>query len=163
MAECIRRRMTVSFVNQMGALRLAVGSMRFLLARTEALRFGTYEPVVLISGSLGQEPDMSISDQMSCLADELRTGALHARTEILAFPSGNIWLDVHFADRMFTIAYLSPERCFGVDEATIEEHGIGTHFCFSFPDFESAKAKLLDLLDEAQATLARAQKSKALT
>jgi hypothetical protein len=104
----------------------------------------------LISSSPEKVSDMSISEAMANLADELRNGPLCTRAHIIAFPSGSIWLDVHFADRLFTIAYLSPEQCFGVDEATIEEHGIGTHFCFSFQDFESAKAKLLNLLDEAR-------------
>ena len=84
---------------------------------------------------------MSISEEMSGVAKEIGNQFPNARTEITAFPSGSTWLDVHFADRLFTVAYLAPERCFGVDEASTKEHGIGTHFCFSFPDLESAKEK----------------------
>jgi hypothetical protein len=105
---------------------------------------------------------MGAYEDMAGLADDLQKGALSVRTEIRAFPSGEVWLHVHYADRLFVFAYLRREQCFGVDEATIED-GIGTDFRFSYQDFESAKAKLLDLLDEARTTPTRAQKSRALS
>ena len=105
---------------------------------------------------------MSVFEDMAGLADDLQKDALNVKTEITAFPSGEVWLHVHYASRLFLIVYLRREQCYGVDEA-IEEDGIGTDFHFSFPDFESAKAKLLNLLDAARPTPARIQKSKALS
>jgi hypothetical protein len=92
---------------------------------------------------------MSISEDVASLADELQKGAFAVRTEIQAFPSGAVWLDVHYAGRLFTFAYQPTGQYFGVDEFDLEEHGIGTHFRFSFDDFQSAKTKMLSLLEEA--------------
>jgi hypothetical protein len=105
---------------------------------------------------------MGVSEDMAGLADELQKGAFSVRTEIKAFPSGEVWLDIHYAGRLFLVVYLRREQCFGVDEATIED-GIGTYFRFSYQDFESAKAKLMNLLEETRATPACAQKSRALS
>ncbi|HBI42959.1 MAG TPA: hypothetical protein DDY78_08890 [Planctomycetales bacterium] len=102
---------------------------------------------------------MGVYEDMTGLADELQKGTFSVRTEIKAFPSGEVWLDVHYAGRLFLIVYLRREQCFGVDEYIRERDGIGTDFHFSFQDFESAKAKLLSLLDEAQSAAALAGKS----
>jgi hypothetical protein len=100
---------------------------------------------------------MSVSEDVAGLADELQKGAFGVRTEIQAFPSGAVWLDVHYSGRLFIFAYQPTGQYFGVDEFDLEEHGIGTHFRFSFADFQSARAKLLNLLEEAQATPAHDQ------
>lgn len=92
---------------------------------------------------------MSVSEDVAGLADELQKAASGIRTEIEAFPSGAVWLRVHYAGRLFNFAYQPTGQYFGVDEFDLEEHGIGTHFRFSFDDFQSAKAKLLFLLEEA--------------
>jgi hypothetical protein len=106
---------------------------------------------------------MGISEDMTDLADELQKGALNVRTELQEFPSGAVWLDVYYSGRLFNVAYQPTGRYFGVDEYIPERDGISTDFHFIFQDFESAKAKLLDLLEEAGATPAHAQKSRALT
>jgi hypothetical protein len=106
---------------------------------------------------------MSVFEDMAGLADDLQKDALNVKTEITAFPSGEVWLHVHYASRLFLIVYLRREQCYGVDEYIRERDGIGTDFHFSFQDFESAKVKLLDLLDEARATPTCAQKSTALS
>ena len=85
------------------------------------------------------------------LANELREGTLAARTEIEVFPSGVIWLDVHYSGRLFIFVYEPTGQIYGVDEFEVEEHGIGTHFRYSFHDFHSARAKLLSLLGGAGA------------
>jgi hypothetical protein len=106
---------------------------------------------------------MSVSEDMAGLADELQKGTLNVRTEIQAFPSGAVWLDVYYSGRLFNVAYQPTGQYFGVDEYIRERDGISTDFCFSYQDFESAKAKLMNLLDEARATSAYAQKSIALS
>jgi hypothetical protein len=105
---------------------------------------------------------MSIPEEIAGLANELQKGTLNVRTEFQALPSGAVWLDVHYADRFFNFAYQPTGQFFGVDES-LPEDGMSTDFHFIFQDFQSAKAKLLDLLDEARTTPVRAQKSKALT
>jgi hypothetical protein len=105
---------------------------------------------------------MSISEDVAGLVGELQKGTLNVRTELHLLPSGAVWLYVHHAGRLFNFAYQPTGQYFGVDES-IPEDGISTDFHFTFRDFEFAKAKLLELLDEARATPARAQKSKALT
>ena len=92
---------------------------------------------------------MSVSEDVAGLADELQKGAFGVRTETQTFPSGAVWLDVHHAGRLFTLAYQPTGQYFGVDEFDLEEHGIGTHFRFSFDDFQSARSKLLSMLEEA--------------
>jgi hypothetical protein len=105
---------------------------------------------------------MGILENVSGLADELQKDTLNVRTDIQTFPSGAVWLDVYYTGRLFIMAYQPTGQYFGVDEYIRERDGIGTDFHFSFQDFESAKAKLLDLLEEARPTPARAQKSEAL-
>jgi len=99
---------------------------------------------------------MSISNDVAGLADELQKGAFAVRTEMQAFPSGAVWLDVHYAGRLFTFAYQPTGQYFGVDEFDLEEHGIGTHFRF-IDDFQSAKAKLVSLLEVAGVGQAQSQ------
>lgn len=92
---------------------------------------------------------MSVSEDVAGLADELQKSPLSARTEVQALPSGEVWLDVHYAGRLFNFVFLAKEQCFGVDRYDPEEDGLSTHFRFSFDDFQSARAKLLSLLEEA--------------
>jgi hypothetical protein len=94
---------------------------------------------------------MDVSANIADLADELRKSPFSARTETQAFPSGAVWLDVHCAGRLFVFAYQPTEGYFGVDEFDLGDHGIGTHFRFGFADFQSAKVKLLSLLEDAAA------------
>jgi hypothetical protein len=102
-----------------------------------------------------EESDVSVAEDMTLLAADIQSKGPGIRTETQEFPSGAVWLDVHFAGRLFIIAFLPSENGFGVDEADIEEHGIGTHFRSWFDDFESAKTKLLALLEEASAVPAQ--------
>src|SRR5690242_19966042 len=99
-----------------------------------ASRSQTDEPAR--STSLSPEPegasDMNVSEEVAGLANELQKNACGVRSEIQTFPSGAVWLDVHFAARLFTLAYQPREQLFGVDEADEEEHGLGTHFRFHF-------------------------------
>jgi hypothetical protein len=92
---------------------------------------------------------MSISDDLDSLADELEKGVVGIKAEKQTFPSGAVWLDVHLAGRLFVFAYQPTGQYFGVDEFDIEEHGIGTHFRFTFDTFQSARDKLLSLLKGA--------------
>ena len=101
---------------------------------------------------------MSISEDIARLVDELQKGTLNVRTELHTLPSGAVWLYVHHAGRLFNFAYQPTGQYFGVDES-IPEDGISTDFHFNFQDFDSAKAKLLSLLDEAQSAAALARKS----
>jgi hypothetical protein len=91
---------------------------------------------------------MSVSEDVEGLADELQKAPFSARTEIQALPSGEIWLDVHYAGQLFNFVYLAREQCFGVDKYNREEDGLSTHFHFSFDGFQPARAKLLSLLEE---------------
>ncbi len=93
---------------------------------------------------------MSVSEDVAGLADELQKSPFGARTEVQALPSGEVWLDVHYAGRLFNFAYLAKEQCFGVDRYDPEEDGLSTHFRFSFDDFQSARTKLLSLLEEGR-------------
>jgi hypothetical protein len=94
---------------------------------------------------------MALSEDTARFASDLQKRAPEVRTNVQAFPSGAVWLDVHYAGRLFTLAYLPTGQIFGVDEFDLEEHGIGTSFRFSFGDLQSAEAKLLNLLQEAGA------------
>lgn len=94
---------------------------------------------------------MSVIDEVTAFANELRprTGV---RTKLATFPSGAVWLDVYVGGRHFILAYLPSYSSFGVDEVQPDE-GIGTWFSYGFPDFPSAKQKLLTLLQKAQAVV----------
>src|SRR5437762_6976278 len=94
---------------------------------------------------------MSIIDNVTELANDLRATA-GIRAELATFPSGAVWLDVFVGGRHFILAYLPSYSSFGVDEVQPDE-GIGTSFSFGFPDFGSAKRKLLTLLQNAQAAV----------
>ena len=93
---------------------------------------------------------MAVPDDVAHFAGELR--AAGTATEVTTFPSGAVMLDVRRGDHLYVLAY-SPSTGFGVDEV-LDGDGIGTSYRFGFPDFESAKAKVLSLLTEADGHLA---------
>lgn len=95
---------------------------------------------------------MTVADEFSQFADELRLGPEPLRTELRTFPAGGTVLDVFFADRLFVLAYFPRHRLYCVDEARPED-GIGSDYRFGFPDFDSAKQQLEKLLREARATV----------
>src|SRR5687767_4586502 len=94
---------------------------------------------------------MSVVDEVTAFSNEL-SPMTAVRTELATFPSGAVWLDVFVGGRHFILAYLPSYSGFGVDEVQPDE-GIGTWFSFGFPDFASAKQKLLTLLQDAQAVV----------
>src|ERR1700733_4804762 len=92
---------------------------------------------------------MGVLEDVAGLANELQKGPFSIRTKIQTLPSGEVWLDVHYAGQLFNFVYLARERCFGVDKYNQEEDGLSTSFRFNFDDFQSAKGKLLSLLEKA--------------
>src|SRR3954470_9569144 len=94
---------------------------------------------------------MSVIDEVTAFANEL-SPTTGVRTELATFPSGAVWLDVFVGGRHFILAYLPSYSSFGVDEVQPDE-GLGTTFRFGFPDFASAKQKLLTLLRQAPAVV----------
>lgn len=92
---------------------------------------------------------MALADDVACFADELQGAGV--TTEVTVFPSGAVMLNARCERRLFVLAYTPSwpsDFRFGVDEALADE-GIGTGYRFGFPDFESAKAKLVSMLQEA--------------
>ena len=93
---------------------------------------------------------MSLAENFARLSDTLREGPSGLMTEITSFPSGAVSIRVRFSSsRVFDMEYFPSHQIFCVDELP-EDAGFDTGYRFSFPDFESAKTKLLELLDEAK-------------
>lgn len=94
---------------------------------------------------------MALNEDVTRFADEVRQGADDISTEITNFPSGAVSLRVRFGGRIFDLDYLPGKGMFGVDELE-GEPGFNTGYRFGFQDFESAKEKMLSLLETARAT-----------
>jgi hypothetical protein len=88
---------------------------------------------------------MTALEDITQFAEEVRKGSPAVRTEVMTFPSGVIMLDVHCGERLFVMAYF-PRDGFGVDEV-LEGEGFGTGYRYGFPDFPSARDKLLQLMN----------------
>ena len=86
-------------------------------------------------------------DEINNLASHLGNLSEPIRTEVDPFPSGVVWLDVFFLDRIFTLMF-DPDNAFAVDDVT-DAIPFDNQFTYYFDDFESAKAKLLELLSDA--------------
>jgi hypothetical protein len=91
---------------------------------------------------------MVTPELMARLADEVRNKMQYVTAELATFPSGAAMLHVHYGNRLFVLAY-SRAFGFGVDEVN-EGEGLGTWFRFGFDDFQSAKDKLLSMLEAAK-------------
>jgi hypothetical protein len=93
---------------------------------------------------------MGLAEEFARFADKLREGANGLMSEITLFPSGAVSLRVRFTtDRAFDLEYFPSHQMFCVDELP-EDAAFNTGYRFSYPDFEPAKAKLLELLEEAR-------------
>lgn len=93
---------------------------------------------------------MALAEDFARLADKLREGTTGLMSEVTFFPSGAVSLRVRFTtSRVFDLEYFPSHQMFCVDELP-EDAGFNTGYRFSYPDFESAKAKMLGLLEEAR-------------
>jgi hypothetical protein len=91
---------------------------------------------------------MNVRKELTDLARQAASLSSDVQTELAAFPSSAIMLDVRFRGRLFVLAY-SPQDGFGVDEVEEDVVGLGTWFRHHYDDFVSAKEKLLALLTTA--------------
>lgn len=92
---------------------------------------------------------MQVVDEVTQFAEELRQASENVTTEITTFHSGGVDLDVRSGDRLLVLAYLPSYEMFGVDEPQPED-GLTSTYRFGYKDFQSAKAKLLEMLGEAR-------------
>jgi hypothetical protein len=93
---------------------------------------------------------MALAENFARFADKLREVTTGLMSEITMFPSGAVSLRVRFTtNRVFDLEYFPSHQLFCVDELP-EDAGFNTAYRFSYPDFESARAKLLALLEEAR-------------
>jgi hypothetical protein len=92
---------------------------------------------------------MALIDDVARLAEDVRQGSADIDTEIDTFPSGAVCLRIRVGGRAFVLDYFPSYDMFGVDELT-GDGGFNSGYRFGFKDFESARAKLLNLLEEAQ-------------
>jgi len=99
---------------------------------------------------------MALADDVTRLADEVRQGSGNIKTEVTTFPSGAVSLLIRTEGRAFGLDYLPSYGMFGVDELEADA-GFNSGYRFGFKDFESARVKLLDLLEDARATVAHDQ------
>jgi hypothetical protein len=90
---------------------------------------------------------MALVDDVSRLAEEVRQDAVDVDTEIDAFPSGAVCLRIRVGGRAFVLDYFPSQAMFGVDELD-GDGGFNSGYRFGFKDFESARAKLLQLMKE---------------
>jgi hypothetical protein len=90
---------------------------------------------------------MALLDDVTQFAEEIRKDTPSDQVEVDALPSGVIMLHVVRDGRLFILDYLPSYKCFGVDEV-LEGEGFGTGYRHGFPDFPSAKDKLLQLMKE---------------
>jgi len=98
---------------------------------------------------------MALTDDFACLAGEIRNTAADVNTEITTFPSGAVSLRVRSGGRVFDMDFLPSYGMFGVGELEADA-GFNSGYPFGFPDFASARAKLLDMLAEARVAPAEA-------
>jgi hypothetical protein len=100
---------------------------------------------------------MALAEDFARFADKLREGTNGLMSEITFFPSGAVSLRVRFGiKRVFDLEYIPSQGVFCVDELP-EDAGFNTGYRFGYHDFVSAKAKMLDLLEEARNGLAQSQ------
>jgi hypothetical protein len=92
---------------------------------------------------------MALFEDVTRFAEEIRQGSADVQTEITTFPSGAVSLDVRVGGRAFVLDYFPSYDMFGVDELA-GDGGFNSGYRFGFKDFDSARAKLLNLLEEAQ-------------
>ena len=96
---------------------------------------------------------MTPLEEITSFAEQLKLQWSGVKVE--AFDGGGIFLDVRLGDRFFVLNYSPTHRMFCVDEAT--DAAFDSGYRFGYPDFESAKAKMLGLLEEARNGLAQSQ------
>ncbi|HTU16738.1 MAG TPA: hypothetical protein VMG10_01645 [Gemmataceae bacterium] len=89
---------------------------------------------------------MTPLEEITSFAEQLKLRWSDVKVE--SFDAGGIFLDVRPPDRLFVLTYSPTHRMFCVDEIT-SDAAFDSGYRFGYPDFPSAKAKLLDLLDEA--------------
>jgi hypothetical protein len=93
---------------------------------------------------------MALAEDFARFADKLREGTSGLMSQITFFPSGAVSLRVRFTTtRVFDLEYFPSDQMFCVDELPADA-GFNAGYRFGYPDFESAKAKMLDLLEEAR-------------
>ena len=86
----------------------------------------------------------SIADKVSALAGRVSRTLPGTRHELDVLPSGVIFLHVWRNGRLFVMYYGTAGR-FGVDEV-LEDEAFDMGYRHLFDDFDSASAKLLELL-----------------
>jgi hypothetical protein len=96
---------------------------------------------------------MTPLEEITSFAEQLKLQWSGVKVE--AFDGGGIYLDVRLGNRFFVLMYSPTHQMFCVDEVT--DAAFDSGYRFGYPDFESAKAKLLDLLEEARNGLAQRQ------
>jgi hypothetical protein len=89
---------------------------------------------------------MTPFEEITSFAEQLKPYWKDVTVE--TFDGGGIFLDVRPPDRLFVLTYSPTHRMFCVDEVT-SAAAFDSGYRFGYPDFPSAKAKLLDLLEEA--------------
>ena len=99
---------------------------------------------------------MGLAENFARLADELRRSPDGLLSEISFFPSGAISMRVRAGSRSFDLDYLASSGMFGVDELEADA-GFDCDYRFGFNDFASARAKLLDMVEDARAAPAQKQ------
>jgi hypothetical protein len=96
---------------------------------------------------------MPLAEDFARFADKLREGSNGLMSEIRFFPSGAVSMRIQFGmNRFFDLDYLPSQAMFGVDELE-GDGGFNTGYRFGFHDFESAKEKMLEMLEEARVAL----------
>ncbi len=92
---------------------------------------------------------MALSEEVAGFADEIRQVGEGIETELETFPSGAVSLFVRASGHCFHFDYLPSDQMFGVDELQADD-AFDSGYRFGFHDFDSARAKLWDLLREAR-------------
>lgn len=95
----------------------------------------------------GERIDMAPFEEITSLAEQLKRHWSDVKVE--AFDGGGIFLDVRPPDGLFVLTYSPSHRMFCVDEVT-SDAAFDSGYRFGYPDFPSAKEKLLELLEEAR-------------
>lgn len=90
---------------------------------------------------------MTPLEEITSLAEQLKPHWSNVKVE--AFDGGGIFLDVRPPNRLFVLTYSPSHRMYCVDEVT-SDAGFDSGYRFGYSDFPTAKAKLLDLLEETR-------------
>lgn len=90
---------------------------------------------------------MTPFEEIASFAEQLKLHRCEVKVE--AFDGGGIFLDVRLPNRLFVLMYSPTHRMFGVDEIT-SDAAFDSGYRFGYPDFQSARVKLLELLEEAR-------------